>query len=158
MARDRSEENEITTIPMRTQQPPYGIEGRPVTLRIATPVPGTVQILDAWVTAIGSSVRLTSVPVGSNFAIHVNFTATNTGGGQWTLAVTAIAPGTTVKNWRSENSGLFGGTLIARTDEILDVYGPNTMPAGTGALNIRIRMWMIDGNSPSPAMPPETGW
>ena len=130
------------------------MRGVAVGVKTGTPIPSGCVISDAWVTLPGSSARVTQVAIGTKFIIHCAFSATNQGGGQWTVGISAIGVGvSSIQNWASENSGTFGGTYINKSDELVNVLGDNTMPDGSGVLQIRLKMWMKDGISSTMDMP-----
>jgi hypothetical protein len=121
--------------------------GQSIGVQIATPEPGASAIPDAWVQIDGT--RVTAVPVGSIFSIHCNYSAVNNKGGSWLLLITCVGVGTSFA--RIYAQAKFNGTTLAENDVTVDLspdgsgaHVPCVMPAGTGTLQLRFKMWMAD--------------
>ncbi len=136
------------------------VPSRNISINTGTPVPGSCSISDAWVTLSGSSVRVTSIPVGANFNIYASFSAVNQNGGTWTICVTCASSDGSISNYTLLGTSIFGGNSLDWVGKLLNGEGTtptNTMPAGSGALALSFKMWLIDGLNPS-TLPTRANW
>lgn len=135
-------------------------QARPIAMQVGTPVPGNNSVIsDAWV-QIGNQ-RVTEVPVGAEFDIYCTYSGVNQGGGFWALCVTVVGVGTTIANF--DIAALnpvtsYGGTIMTGSNKKLGSKGSNIMPAGSGALQLRFKMWMNDDSYITTPPPDQTQW
>jgi hypothetical protein len=131
-------------------------------------VPGSGCALNNIYASISGSL-VTSVNVGAPFKLYVAYKAENTGGGTWAVLITAVAVDGAnnqlspfLGRCRIKGNTGFGGTIIETPPAGDDINTPISMgsgqdwvmPAGTGPLYIRVKMWINDdpaGVSPVPA-------
>ncbi len=127
-----------------------------------------------------SGVAVTSVNVGANFKLYVAYRAHNLSGATWMALITAVAVNSALAQLspflgrcRVKGNTGFGGEIIETAgggtigDDIntpVDVAGNIitggqdwVMPAGSGPLSIRVKMW-INNASETSTVPPPVNW